>query len=235
MLASGYEKIFEICHRFRKGERGRWHNPEFTMLEWYRLGADYKDIINDMEQLIAFIAPKLLPGNSIRYNGRDIDIGTPWPKIRVRDTFVNIAGWDPFDKFDPVRFDIDTVDKIIPSFNPARPMVLMDYPPQAAALARLSPDGTSAERAEVFIAGLELANIFSELNDTPQQRRRFEEAIDQIAREKGIKMTMPEKFLEAVSYLPDCGGAALGMDRLVMLLCGAASIDEVIPFTVDTA
>lgn len=235
MLASGYDKIFQICHCFRKGERGRWHNPEFSMLEWYRTDAGYDDIINDTEQLISGLLKTLGYEDVIEYAGCKINIRPPWPRIKVREAFLNAAGWDPIEEYDPVRFDTDTVEKIIPSFNPGRPTVLMDYPREAAALARLSPDGTSAERAEVFIGGLELVNVYSELNDPAEQKRRFEEAIRQISAEKGVSMPLPQMFLEAVPHLPRCGGAALGIDRLVMLLCDAGSIDEVIPFTADKA
>ena len=235
MLASGYEKIFQVSHCFRKGERGRWHNPEFTMLEWYRTGADYGNIIQDTEQLIAALAKKPGLADEIERGGRKISLSPPWPRIKVRDAFLSAAGWDPFEAFDPLRFDIDTIEKIIPSFDPETPTVLLDYPEQAAALARLSPDGMTAERAEVFIGGLELANIYSELNDPAQQRRRFEDALKEISAEKGANLPSPEKFLDAVPHLPPCGGAALGIDRLVMLLCNADSIDDVVPFTVDTA
>jgi lysyl-tRNA synthetase class 2 len=235
MLASSYDKIFQICHCFRKGERGRWHNPEFTMLEWYRTEADYGDIIEDTEQLISGLSKRFGQGDVIEYAGCKINVEPPWPRIKVKDAFLGAAGWNPIVAFDPVRFDIDTVDKIIPSFSPGRPTVLMDYPREAAALARLSPDGRFAERAEVFIGGLELANIYSELNDPAEQTKRFEEAVRQISTEKGVSMPMPQRFLDAVPHLPRCGGAALGMDRLVMLLCDAGSIDEVIPFTADTA
>lgn len=235
MLASGYDKIFQICHCFRKGERGRWHNPEFTMLEWYRTDADYGDIINDTEQLISGLSKTLGQENIIEYAGCKIDVSPPWPRVKVNDAFLGAAGWNPMESFDPVRFDTDTVEKIIPSFNSNSPTVLMDYPREAAALAQLGPGGTFAERAEVFIGGLELANIYSELNDFAEQKKRFEEAVNQIAAERGISMPLPQRFLESVPYLPRCGGAALGMDRLVMLLCDADSIDEVIPFTVDTA
>jgi lysyl-tRNA synthetase class 2 len=104
-----------------------------------------------------------------------------------------------------------------------------------AALARLKPDETKvAERAEVFIGGLELANVYSELRDVREQENRFREAIEQIKKEQGQQLSLPHKFLEAVDYLPECGGVALGIDRLVMLLCDADSIDQVVAFTTDT-
>ncbi len=236
MLAAGYDKLFQISHCFRRGERGRWHNPEFTMLEWYCTGADYRQMVQDIEQLVVTLASKLGLNTVVKYRGQDIDISLPWPRVTVRDAFLHAAGWDPIAEPDSLRFDIDLVTKVLPSFIPSRPTVLMDYPAAMASLARLKPDEARvAERAEVFIGGLELANVYSELRDAREQESRFHEAIEQIGKEHGQQIAMPRQFLEAVAYLPECGGVALGIDRLVMLLCDADSIDEVMAFTVDTA
>ncbi len=236
MLAAGYDKLFQLSHCFRSGERGRWHNPEFTLLEWYRTGADYRQVIQDTEQLVVTLADKLGLGHQIKYRGQDIDITLPWPRVTVRDAFVRAAGWDPTAQADSLRFDTDLVTKVLPSLAASRPTVLMDYPAAMASLARLKPgDAGVAERAEVFIGGLELANIYSELSDAREQEQRFRETIAQIGQETGQSRALPRKFLEAVAHLPDCGGAALGIDRLVMLLCNADAIDEVVAFTVDTA
>ncbi len=236
MLAAGYDRLFQISRCFRKEERGRWHNPEFTMLEWYRAGADYRQMIQDIERLVVAIAGNLGLDTTVSYQGRDIDLSLPWPRITVRDAFLDAAGWDPVTENDPGRFDTDLIAKVLPGFAPGRPTVLMDYPAAMASLARLSPDDPRiAERAEVFIGGMELANTYSELRDAREQAGRFQEAIEQIHREQGQPMAMPRQFLEAVAHLPECGGVALGVDRLVMLLCDAASIDDVIAFTADTA
>jgi len=235
MLAAGYSKLFQFSRCYRRGERGRWHNPEFTMLEWYRTGADYHDIILDVERLLSALASNLGLNTIISYGGRDIDISIPWPRITVRDAFRAAAGWDPIAEYDSLRFDMDFVTKVIPSFSPNLPTVLVDYPAAAASLARLIPDdANTAERAEVFIGGLELANVYSELREAHEQERRFQEATEQIRRERQRQMLMPQPFLEALAHLPECGGAALGIDRLVMLLCNADSIDEVMTFTVDS-
>jgi len=236
MLAAGYNRLFQICHCFRSGERGRWHNPEFTLLEWYRASADYKQVIQDIEELVVALAGKLGFGNKIKYRGQNIDISLPWPRVTVRDAFLHAAGWNPVVEPDSLRFDEDLVTKVFPSFLPHRPTVLMDYPAAMASLARLKADDPGvAERAEVFMGGLELANVYSELRDAGEQEKRFHEAIEQIYKEQGQQRTMPQNFIEAIAHLPECGGAALGMDRLVMLLCNADSIDEVMAFTVDTA
>jgi elongation factor P--(R)-beta-lysine ligase len=235
MLAAGYKRLFQFSRCFRKGEQGRLHNPEFTMLEWYCAGADYFVIIQHIEDLIAYLAVGI-GFKTIRYGKLDFDISTPWTRITVRDAYIKFAGWDPITTPDPLRFDIDMAEKVIPAFSKNYPTVLLDYPAFAAALARLKPDNPGvAERAEVFFGELELANVYSELVDVGEQEKRFKEAIAQIEKEQGKQMAMPEKFIEAVPYIPQCGGVALGIDRLVMLLCNASSIDEVMPFTADTA
>ncbi len=236
MLAAGYERLFQLSHCFRRGEQGRWHNPEFTMLEWYRSGADYTQMVQDIEQLLVTLAGKLGFNTMVKYRGQDIDISLPWPRIIVRDAFLHAAGWDPIAEPDSLRFDTDLVTKVVPSFISSRPTVLMDYPAAMASLARLKPDDARvAERAEVFIGELELANVYSELGDAREQEKRFQTAIEQIHKEQGRVIAMPRQFLEAVAHLPECGGVALGIDRLVMLLCDADFIDEVVAFTVDTA
>ncbi len=235
LLAAGYDKVFQFSHCFRKGERGRWHNPEFIMLEWYRKGADYQKIIQDTEQLVMTVAHKLGRKKTIQYRGREIDITLPWPRLTVSDAYLKAAGWDPVAKNDPERFDMDFVSKVLPTLAKDRPTILMDYPAAQASLARLKPDNPLvAERAEVFIGGLELANAYSELADAKEQTSRFREAIEQIQRERGQIMPLPEKFLEAMKNLPECGGIALGIDRLVMFFCDAESIDDVMAFTQDT-
>jgi lysyl-tRNA synthetase class 2 len=236
LLAAGYDKLFQFSHCFRKGERGLWHNPEFTMLEWYRRGFGYLGIIQDLENMMQFVAIQLGLKNKIAYQGREIDITPPWPRITVRDAYIKAAEWDPVTYYDPARFDIDFIAKVLPSFSSNRPTILLDYPAAAASLARLKPDNNLvAERAEVFIGGLELANAYSELTDTREQALRFKEALDEIKHERGREMPVPDRFLEAVRRMPDCGGIALGFDRLVMLFCDAPSIDDVMAFTSDTA
>jgi lysyl-tRNA synthetase class 2 len=236
LLAAGYERIYQFSHCFRKGERGRWHNPEFTMLEWYRRGADYQKIIKDTEQLITAVAKKLGFKKTISYRGQAIDITLPWPRINVSEAYLKYADWDPAIKDDPEKFDIDFIEKVLPNMAKDRPTVLMDYPANQASLARLKPGNPKvAERAEVFIGGLELANAYSELADADEQAKRFRDAIAQIKSERGQTMPMPETFIEAINNLPDCGGIALGIDRLVMLFCDADSIDNVMAFTQDTA
>jgi elongation factor P--(R)-beta-lysine ligase len=233
LLSAGYEKIFQICHCFRRDECGSHHNPEFTMLEWYRAGADYRQIIQDTQSLVLYLNDLAGKGRTLRFQGRDIDLSLPWPEISVSEAYRRWAGWDPVVNFDGLRFDEDMVNKVIPSFPADRPTVILDYPIECASLARLKPGNPAvAERAEVFIGGLEIANGYSELNDAAEQEKRFRLEIEEI-RKSGRQAELPLKFLESVRYLPQCTGIALGVDRLAMLLCDAASIDEVIAFPSD--
>jgi lysyl-tRNA synthetase class 2 len=236
LLAAGYDKIYQFSHCFRNGERGKYHNPEFSLLEWYRKGVNYKQMMTDTEQLITAVAAGLGMGNTLRYRENIIDLSLPWPRITVSRAFQKLAGWDPLVDPDARRFDEDTVLKVIPNLDPHRPIFLVDYPAPMASLARLKPNNPHvAERVELFIDGLELANAYSELINQRELRTRFQQEIEQIKKEHGRITPMPEKFLNAIPNLPECAGIALGMDRLVMLFCDADSINEVMPFTVDEA
>jgi len=234
LLAAGYQQIFQISRCFRKHEKGKLHNPEFSLLEWYRIDANYMDAISDTEQLVTTIIQKLHQPGILRYQGQVIDMHPPWPRLSVQDAFIQTAGWDPVNNYNAERFDYDMSTMVQPSLNPAQPTVLIDYPAAAASLARIKMDDPKvAERAEVFIGGIELANAYSELTDASEQRYRFMAESAIIEQEHGMNIPLSEPFLEAVAKLSECGGIALGMDRLVMLLCDATGIDEVCAFTED--
>ena len=236
LLAAGYDKIYQFSHCFRKDERGKYHNPEFTLLEWYRKGAHYGQMMTDTEQLVTTIAAGLGIGNTLSYRDNTIDLCLPWPRTTISQAFQKLAGWDPVVAPDVRRFDEDTVLKVIPNLDPHRPTYLVDYPAPMASLARLKPNNPRvAERCELFIGGLELANAYSELINQKEQELRFRDEIEQIKQEQGRIAPMPDNFLKAVSNLPECAGIAMGIDRLVMLFCNADSIDEVLPFTIDDA
>ena len=232
LLAAGYKQIFQVSHCFRKGEHGRQHNPEFSLLEWYRADAGFMDVISDTEHLVCTLMQDLHAGNILHYQGQEIALDLPWPRLSVKDVFLKIAGWDPMADYNAERFDYDMATLVLPALSPARPTVLVEYPAAAASLARLKTgDNSVAERAEVFIGTMELANAYSELTDAAEQRQRFMKESAQIEREQGQVIPLSEPFLEALSFLPECGGIALGMDRLVMLFCDAGNIDEVCAFT----
>ncbi len=232
LMAAGCARLFQIGPCFRTGECGSRHNPEFTLLEWYRAGADYTDILRDTEAIFSRVFQTIAGSETFTYRGRRIDLTRPWHCLTVRDAFRTWANWDPVADWDPDRFDFDLVSKVEPALPQDKPCVLTDYPAPAAALARLKPhDPSVAERWEVYVGGLELANAYSELCDPAAQRARFVETAE--ARRRLDKEVYPldEPFLAALEQgLPPCGGIALGIDRLIMLACDANEIAEVRPF-----
>jgi lysyl-tRNA synthetase class 2 len=232
LLAEGMDRVFQIGPCFRAGERGERHNPEFTMLEWYRTGADYRHVLADTKALVSAVFAEAAGSHRISYGGRAIEVMPMWDCISVREAFLQHAGWDVLAAFDADRFDLDLVNKVEPSLPHERPVVLMDYPIQQAALARpKASDPRVAERWELYIGGLELANAFSELTDPSEQRRRFEQCADERRAAGRPVYPVDEHFLKALERgLPPCAGVALGVDRLVMLAADAGSIDEVRAF-----
>ncbi len=234
LLAAGYEKIFQISPAFRSDERGRLHHPEFTLLEWYRTGVDYSALQDDCRELIAAICRGTGRHSGWFFQKRWLEVEGEWQCLTVREAFRRFAGWDPVMEADENRFDLDLVEKVEPLLGFPRPCILKDYPASQAALARLKPDDPSvAERFELYWAGIELANGFSELTDAREQRRRFE-AVLEMRRQSGYPpYPLPEAFLDSMTHLPPCAGIAFGMDRLVMLLANADSIDEVVAFPPD--
>jgi lysyl-tRNA synthetase class 2 len=232
MLAAGYEQLFQICHCWRAGERGAFHLPEFTMLEWYRTGANYLDLMDDCETLIRSLAAGIGLEDKIVYRGRIIDLAGVWPRISVREAYSRYAGTTMEQALKEDRFDEEMVLAIEPMLGLDRPVFLYDYPAERGALARLKKtDPTVAERFELYIGGVEIANAFSELIDVDEQRARFvQEAAFRHSSGK-TPYPFPERFLTELSAIPPAAGIALGVDRLVMVLLDAASIDEVVAFT----
>jgi lysyl-tRNA synthetase class 2 len=235
LLADGWERIYQIGHAFRRGETGEQHNPEFTMLEWYRAHAGIEDVIADTEQLVAAVT-----GGRVRLDGRVIDTTPPLERLAVCDAFARFAGWPESQTLEAAEKDEDAyfrvlVEKVEPGIGTLdRGVLLVDYPATQASLARTKPgDPRLAERFELYVAGVELCNGFGELTDPIEQRRRFES--DQAARHaRGLKVyPVDERFIEALSRLPPSGGCALGLDRLVALACGRRQIAEVVAFATD--
>jgi lysyl-tRNA synthetase class 2 len=217
LLAMGMEKIYQIGPCFRDGEKGSRHNPEFTMLEWYRANGDYNDIANDMELLVsqAFLVIK------------GVDLPFPFKRLSVRDAYIKFAGWDPIAEWDGDKFDYDMAVKVEPSL-PKEPIFLYDYPAQAASLSKIKKDDSRlAERWELYVGGMELANAFTELTDPYEQRTRFLAAKEERKILGESDYPLDEEFLTMLQMMPPSGGVALGIDRLLMLLCDAKSIGEV--------
>lgn len=232
LLSAGFEKIFQISPRHRKGERGSRHLPEFTLLEWYRARADYRALMKDCEDLLLALEAHF--GGPLEYQGGRIDLNAPWPRLCVREAFQRFAAWDPWVDPDADRFEWDFAEKVIPGLDRSRPVFLVDFPLVAASLARLKPgEAGTAERFELFVGGLELANGFSELTDPWEQRQRFERA--NLRRRSMGKETvdLPCRFLDWLSRMPPSAGIALGMDRLAMLFTNSAHIEDVVAFGPD--
>jgi len=228
LLAAGYPNIFQISHCWRQGERGSRHLPEFTMLEWYRAEGDYRDLMVECEQLLR----RLCPTGEMNWQGQTIRLDSSWPRLTVAEAFARYASASLEDVLREKRFDELLALEVEPQLGQRQPVFLTDYPASLAALARLSPENPQvAERFELYIAGVELANAFSELTDPEEQAERFT-ADESLRRQLGKPpYPRPEKFLAELRNLPVAAGIALGFDRLLMLLCDAASIDAVVAFT----
>jgi lysyl-tRNA synthetase class 2 len=259
LAREGFARIFQFARVFRDGEVSIAHNPEFTLLETYASPGDANAIMAEVEGLVAAGARALRGeeraparrGHGRGERGPPIELTPPFERLSCRAAFERFAGFDPLPldaealaqaaRAAGVRpsaggswddlFTQVLVEKVEPGLGIARPTFLVDYPASQAALARLSPaDPRVAERFELYAAGLELANGFSELTYAREQRARLEE--EQRLRERLGRPVWPldERFLEALDRIPAAGGVAIGLDRLLMLLTGAASIAEVLLF-----
>ncbi|WP_319524644.1 EF-P lysine aminoacylase EpmA [uncultured Desulfosarcina sp.] len=232
LLAAGYQRIFQICRCFRKDERGGRHLPEMTLLEWYATGWDYSDLMRQCEALIGFVLARLDRGSRLVFRGRAVDLSSPWERLTVDAAFRRFGGMTARQALERDCFDEIMGIDIEPQLGLERPVFLYDYPAACGALARRKPEDPSvAERFELYIAGLELCNAFSELTDATEQRERF--AAENRARERLGRRAYPpaEPFLRDLACMPPAAGNALGLDRLVMLLADASSIDEVVAYT----
>jgi lysyl-tRNA synthetase class 2 len=232
LVASGYEKIFQICHVWRGGERGSQHTPEFTLLEWYRSGSDYRDLMEECEAMIRNVASSIGLSKTLSSRGHTLDLSAPWERISVSEAFRRHARVPMEKALETNLFDELMVREIEPRLGAEKPTFLYDYPAERGALARLKKENPAlAERFELYIGGMELANVFSELVDVEEQRRRF--IREQTLRREMQKPVypMPDKFLEELGGMGPSAGAALGVDRLVMVLLDVPRIDDVVAFT----
>jgi elongation factor P--(R)-beta-lysine ligase len=251
LLAAGEERIASFAHVFRNRERGALHSPEFTMLEWYRVGQDYTVLMDDCAALLA-LAARAAGTDMLRYRDRVCDPFAPPERLSVAEAFQRYAGVDLLATMDGDGVDRDALaaqvdervaaddtwsdilsrvlsERVEPHLGQGRATVLDRYPAVEAALARrCADDGRVAERFELYACGVELANGFGELTDATEQRRRFEIEMDEKARVYGMRYPLDEDFLAALAQMPPASGIALGFDRLVMLATGAPRIDDVI-------
>jgi elongation factor P--(R)-beta-lysine ligase len=234
LLAAGYGPVFQICHCWREGERGRLHLPEFTMLEWYRTDDGYLSLMDECETLIRSVASALGLGEKIVYQGIEIDLRGKWARITVAEAFSRYTRCSMAEALLRGIFDELMVEDIEPRLGISGPVFIHDYPASRGALARLKTDDpTVAERFELYMGGMELANAFSELTDPSEQLSRFIQEQEQRRTLGKALYSMPEKFLDELPGMPQASGIALGLDRLVMLLLDAPSIDEVVAFTTE--
>ena len=244
LLAAGAGDIYQLCHVFRDGELGARHNPEFMMLEWYRLNTDMHSMMDEVENLISLLC-------------RDKRRIGPGLRVSYRQLISECTGLDPFDAgADHIAaglasagvdvppglerdglLDLLMAAVVEPMLDPHRPVFVFDYPASQAALARVRREEPAvAERFELFLGGMELANGFHELTDADEQESRFRR--DAERREADGKPAMPvdRRLLEALSAgLPDCSGVALGLDRLIMYLSQADRISDVMAFDISRA
>ena len=252
LLAGGFHRIYQLCKVFRSEPPSVEHNPEFTMLEFYRSPGDHETVMTDLEDLLLCLC-RAFTGSSLLPCG--VRVETPFPRLSVRKAFFDATGVDiadfppphvtPFasalrekagivggegDSWDDIFFRA-FLDLVEPRLGAEQATYLVDYPAHMASLARLREDDPRwAERFELFIGGVELANGFHELADAAEQRARLE-AEQEERRKMGVSVPpLDEAFLDAVAELPDAGGVAVGMDRVLMLLMGAKSIDEALLF-----
>lgn len=256
LLVAGEPRIFQIAHVWRNGERSATHHPEFSMLEWYRAGADYRDLMEDCEVLLRRCLRAV--GREM-FHGKNVasDPVPPFERLSVPEAFRDRCGIDLLATTpDPLKPDLALLakasahlgiaphegdewedlffrillDRIEPDLGKGRPTFLYDYPVSMAALSRPKPeDPRLAERFELYVSGIELANAFGELTDPKAQRARFQ--LDQEKKRQIYGETYPidEDFLAALEYgMPASAGIALGLDRLVMVATGAPDIEDVL-------
>lgn len=251
LMVAGIPKLYQICHVFRNGEGSRRHSPEFTMIEWYRAPGDYTDIMSDCEGLLRSCA-ETLGIKEYRFEEHICDPFQEFERLSLEEAFKKYADIDlgafledkaafraeivaktglhtaDDDGWDDLFFRVMDA-KIEPFLGMGRPTILYDYPVSMASLSRKKQeDPRYAERFELYVCGIELANAFSELTDAEEQAKRFKEEMDYKEKLYGERYPVDEDFIDALRYgLPESGGIALGIDRLVMLATGADDIQKV--------
>jgi lysyl-tRNA synthetase class 2 len=235
LLAAGSGSIYQICHAFREGEKGRRHNPEFTLLEWYRIGFDYEQLMDEMECLIDNLSGKSNQYQRISYRQLVLEhISVDIDKVELLELQKKIDSLVPGTRSVELGYDqcLDILISLVIAPEMKGYVFIYDYPVSQAALARVKTINPAvAERFELFYDGLELANGFSELCDSSQQRQRFE-GDNNRRLDAGVEpYPIDELLLSALnSGLPECAGVAIGLDRLLMVLLGKESIDQVLSF-----
>ncbi|HEX9966550.1 MAG TPA: lysine--tRNA ligase [Solirubrobacterales bacterium] len=248
LVVGGIDRVYELGKDFRNEGVSHKHNPEFTMLEWYEAYADYEKTAQDLERLVAEVAERTLGTTKVERDGVEIDLAPPWRRVTLREAVRERTGIDVAEhptrealaeamgvEPDPAEGWGKLVDGLVSkSVEPelVQPTFLLDYPVELSPFAKRhrSEEGV-VERWEAFIGGMEIANSFTELNDPDEQRRRFEQQAEELARGDEEAQPYDELFVEALEHgMPPTGGVGLGIDRLAMIVCGARSLREVVLF-----
>lgn len=246
LLAAGSGPIYQIARVFRNGETGRRHNPEFSLLEWYRPGFDHFALMAEVDALLSLLLAtprgERLSYQEVFHHYLGIDVFTA--DTRILGQLARVHGLqEPIDHPSSRRLYLDFLMAVViePQLGHKRPCFVYNYPASEAQLARIRSSSKSlsvpvAERFEVYLEGVELANGYHELNDANEQRQRFEADLV-YRREWGLQeIPIDELLLAALAHgLPDCAGVALGVDRLLMLLLGSSHIEEVLAFPINRA
>lgn len=251
LIVGGFDRVYEIGRDFRNEGVSYKHNPEFTQIEFYMAYADYHKVMEITENMVAYVADQVLGKRILEFRGKTIDINPPWQRLELRQGIINTTGIDinafptaeglesamkekgyPFKPGSPRGKLVDALigDYLEPTL--LQPTFLYDYPRDISPLAKSKPgDSSTVERFEGFIAGMELCNAFSELNDPLDQEQRFLEMGNEYETDDEERHPMDEDYLRAMSYgMPPMGGFGMGVDRLVMLLTNQQTIREVLLF-----
>ena len=250
LVVGGFDKVYEMARAFRNEGISVKHNPEFTLLECYQAYSDYNDMMRLVEEMFSYVVREVLGGTKLTYNGNTIDFNLPWQRLYLCEAIEEYCGIDFEDypdaaslrtRMTELDMDVDPtkgrgrlIDELISTFvepNLVQPTFLLDYPVEMSPLAkRKRGNDRLVERFEGFVAGMETANAFTELNDPLEQRERFRQQLKGQVADEEVEIA-DEDFLQALEYgMPPTGGLGMGIDRLVMLLTNQQSIREVILF-----
>ncbi len=261
LLVAGAGNCFSITKSFRNTETNSFlHNPEFSILEWYRVNANYKDVMKDTEKLILYIYEQLKPNHTnkpiLTYQNQTIDLSLPWQRLSVTQAFSKFAKIDLLSNLTLKKLNATAskkgyqinnqntweevynqiyLNEIEPHLGKSKPTIIYDFPSSMAALAKKkSSDPQFAERFEVYIGGLELGDAYSELTDAIEQEERFKKELQEIKRLNKTRYPIDSDFITALKTgLPRCSGLAMGLDRLIMLFANVPKIQDILFFPSD--
>jgi lysyl-tRNA synthetase class 2 len=255
LLAAGSGSIYQICKAFRNEESGKLHNPEFTILEWYRVGFNHFQLMDEIDEFLRYLTNNYAQASGFAFGYAGLKKACGYNLFKRADRLTYQEAFLKYLQIDPLTASITDLKNCGKKFNITitadltydewlnllishliephliQPTFIYDFPASQAALARLNPDNPKvAERFELYINGMEIANGFHELSDTNEQRHRFLHDLEKRQHLNLPTIPLDENFLAALSLLPDCSGVALGIDRLLMVIAGSKCIDETLAF-----